>query len=122
MYSLPGRALYIGLGNYWILNKNETIDIITEITGGLVGDFHIISDEGKGTTRPPVLTPVEEPVEDTGLKEGEDTLPVEGEDPGTEQVTDPGADPEPDNTSEQPVVEPPVTLPIPEPVDEVYIN
>ncbi|MCL1976279.1 MAG: LCP family protein [Firmicutes bacterium] len=65
MYSLPGTGLYMvnKAGewiNYWILNKKGTIEMITEITGGEVGDFHIISDEGKGVEKAPAKVDSEE--------------------------------------------------------------
>jgi LCP family protein required for cell wall assembly len=115
MYSLPGNGLYIGLINYWVLNKNGVIDIITEITGGQVGDFHIISDEGKGAANPPsteIKEPVEDDDDDVVLPEDDDDNPDEG------QETDPTNITEADNTQELPIVQQPIVTPIPEPEDD----
>lgn len=113
MYSLPGNGLYIGMVNYWILNKKGTIDIITEITGGEVGTFHIINDGGKGTAKPPVPLDEEEPEElpeEGENAEGEETPSEETENPAAEPDINPAGEPIPENTPEQPV-----EIPLPQP-------
>ena len=77
MYSLPGNGLYMltpdGWINYWILNRKGAIDIITEIAGEELGDFHIINDGGKGVAKPPVEVEeeeVEEHEEDDDKEDG----------------------------------------------------
>jgi LCP family protein required for cell wall assembly len=129
MYSLPGNGLYIGAANYWILNKKGVIDIITEITGGAVGDFHIISDEGKGSSKPPI--PPKEEIEEDIPEEGdnsddEETLPPENEKPGEGQNLNPEDEQEPENPEEQQIVIPlPEQLeeqPLPEPTDDRWVG
>lgn len=112
MYSLPGNGLYIGMISYWILNKQSTIDMITKITGGEVGDFHIINDGGKGTEKPPVPVQEDQPAEvqpgDTtpdGTVDGEQTPPAEGTDngqPPADQSLGPDGQPLPANPAETP--------------------
>ncbi|MCL2496805.1 MAG: LCP family protein [Clostridiales bacterium] len=53
MHTLPGDGKYIGYNSYWLLNKKGCINIITEITGGDVGEFNIIDSGGKATEKPP---------------------------------------------------------------------
>jgi LCP family protein required for cell wall assembly len=129
MYSLPGNGLYIGMINYWVLNKKGTIDIITEITGGEVGDFHIIGDEGRGTEKPPIVLEEDE-------EEEPEESPAEGE-PGEDDETaapenesppdaDPGINTIPEYTPEQlpttPAPEPPALQPaIPEPSENAGV-
>ncbi|MCL1976280.1 MAG: LCP family protein [Firmicutes bacterium] len=99
MYSLPGNGLYIGNGNYWILNEKGVVEIITEITGGELGDFHIIGDGGRGATKPPAPAEKEQEaatettttetagdnlIEDE-LNIAEDILPAEEGEPDTGQ-------------------------------------
>ena len=134
MYSLPGAGLYMLKGsvwvNFWVLNKKGTIDVISEITGGEIGTFHIIGDEGKGVPTPPASAkekedddiddPDEEGADPGNEEPAEDGEPVEGEDPGAgqdpsaegQQETDPPTG-QPEDTPQQ---ETPV---IPEPGDPI---
>jgi len=135
MYSLPGNGLYMLKGsewiNFWILNNKGVIEIITEITGGEVGDFHIIGDEGKGVAKPPA-PPEEEEIEEEASQEGdgnedEELLPAENEDPDTEQELNTEDEPTTEDTPEDQTVttlpEPPLPEPpLPEPPEDDLIG
>ncbi|MCL1905471.1 MAG: LCP family protein [Clostridiales bacterium] len=127
MYSLPGNGLYMytpyGWISYWILSKKGVSDMITEITGGHVGDFHIITDEGKGVEKPPARPKDEDEdtadpdEEGTGLN-GEDKDPAEGEEGGEPAENAEGATEDPQETS--PETEQPQDIPLsqtPEPAE-----
>jgi len=110
MYSLPGRALYIGFNNFWILDKKGTMDIIAEITGGVVGTFHIIDDEGQGTLEPPgpPVEDVAEDIEDEAENGDAEELPAQnGDEQDPEEEDDPAAQEAPPQIPEPPTEQQP---------------
>jgi LCP family protein required for cell wall assembly len=109
MYSLPGTGLYIGKTNYWILNKKSTIEIITEITGGELGEFNIINDGGMGSVTAPKGVE-DDTVEDDTAKNSEEDQDddldeneggnVNEDDPAAVDFGQEGELPSPDNIEE----------------------
>ena len=110
MYSLPGAGLYMLKGkdwiNFWVLDKQGVMDIMTEITDGKMGDLHIIDDNGQGLPYLPLPEPEEE-LDDELTEETEQ--PVEELIEEAPPVEEPVVEPPPVTKKKPPVkVEPPV--------------
>ncbi len=75
-YSLPGAGMWIGQGNYWMLNRTQTIEMITEFAAGeAIGETNIIYNDS-ATYNPPA----DEPEEDILLDENGLPIVPEGTD------------------------------------------